>query len=60
MAEIRTKLDQIDVADPLDRTVDPWADFREIEILELNWAQTSGRRRAQPAPMNWQSQSGWS
>jgi uncharacterized OB-fold protein len=33
------KLDQKHVADPLNRTPDPWADFREIELIELHWEQ---------------------
>ena len=39
MPTVNNKLTHETVADPLNRDPDPWADFREIEILELNWAQ---------------------
>jgi uncharacterized OB-fold protein len=40
MAEVTNKLKQLTVADPLGRTPDPWADFREIELIALEWSQT--------------------
>ncbi|MCK5419175.1 MAG: Zn-ribbon domain-containing OB-fold protein [Desulfobacterales bacterium] len=40
MATVNTKLKQLTVADPLARTPDPWADFRQIEVIELHWEQT--------------------
>ncbi|MBI5291344.1 MAG: Zn-ribbon domain-containing OB-fold protein [Chloroflexi bacterium] len=40
MATITNKLIRLTAADPLGRQPDPWASFREIEIIELQWAQT--------------------
>ena len=40
MATVTTKLKQLAADDPLGRTPDPWADFRQIEVIELNWNQT--------------------
>ena len=34
------KLDQKIVADPSGRASDPWGDFREIEVLGLEWTQS--------------------
>jgi hypothetical protein len=28
------------VPDPYGRDLDPWADFREVEVIELHWTQT--------------------
>ena len=39
MATINSKLKQETIADPNARTPDPWADFREIEVLGLEWTQ---------------------
>ncbi len=36
---VTNKLDQKTVLDPDNRDTDPWADFREIEILGLEWTQ---------------------
>ncbi len=40
MATVTNKLTQLTAVDPLGRQPDPWASFREIEIIELQWAQT--------------------
>ncbi len=40
MSPVTSKLSQETVPDPLGRDPDPWADFRDIEIIELNWSQT--------------------
>jgi hypothetical protein len=40
MDRIANKLAEQTVPDPLGRDPDPWADFRDIEIIELNWRQT--------------------
>ncbi|MDX1524421.1 MAG: Zn-ribbon domain-containing OB-fold protein [Anaerolineae bacterium] len=40
MAKVSSKLKQFNAPDPLGREVDPWAEFREIEIIGLEWAQT--------------------
>ncbi len=40
MANVTTKLKQFTVPDPLGRESDPWVDFREIEIVELEWTFT--------------------
>ncbi len=40
MAEVTTKLIQLTVPDPLGREVDLWADFREIEVIGLEWTQS--------------------
>lgn len=39
MTQVANKLDQQTLPDPENRTVDPWADFREIEIIGLEWVQ---------------------
>ncbi|MBV7333169.1 Zn-ribbon domain-containing OB-fold protein [Chloroflexi bacterium TSY] len=39
MPTVTNKLEQFTSEDPLGRTPDPWANFREIEILELEWVQ---------------------
>ena len=39
MTKVANKLDQQTVADPEGRQSDPWADFREIEIIGLEWVQ---------------------
>ncbi|MEM7029955.1 MAG: Zn-ribbon domain-containing OB-fold protein [Chloroflexota bacterium] len=39
MATISNKLKQEQISDPLNRTTDPWADFREVEVLGLEWTQ---------------------
>ncbi len=39
MAEVSNKLQQITVSDPLGRDPDPWADFRDIEVIGLEWLQ---------------------
>lgn len=36
MATVTSKLNQLTITDPLDRTPDPWADFRQIEVIELH------------------------
>jgi uncharacterized OB-fold protein len=40
MAEVSSKWKTETAANPLGGADDPWADFREIEILELEWSQT--------------------
>jgi uncharacterized OB-fold protein len=40
MATVTTKLQQLTAAHPLNPRSDPWADFREIEIIQLEWSQT--------------------
>lgn len=40
MAKVINKLKQITVSDPMGRDPDPWGDFREVEIISLNWAQS--------------------
>jgi uncharacterized OB-fold protein len=40
MATVTSKLKQLTAPDPLARMPDPWADFREIEIIQLEWSQT--------------------
>ncbi len=40
MPKIAGKLDQKRVEDPAGREPDPWADFREIELIGLNWEQS--------------------
>lgn len=40
MAIVTNKLNQLTAVDPLGRQPDPWASFREIEIIELRWTQT--------------------
>lgn len=40
MATVNNKLKQETMTDPLNRIPDPWADFREVEILGLEWTQT--------------------
>lgn len=40
MAAVANKLKQLTVPDPWGRDPDPWAAFREIEIIELQWTQT--------------------
>ncbi len=40
MPIIKNKLQQLTAPNLSGQLPDPWADFREIEILELNWAQT--------------------
>ncbi len=39
MAQVTNKLDHQTVTDPENRTVDPWADFREVEVIGLEWVQ---------------------
>ncbi|MCP5099275.1 MAG: Zn-ribbon domain-containing OB-fold protein [Chloroflexi bacterium] len=40
MPNITNKLKQLTVSHPTGQMPDPWAAFREVEILELNWAQS--------------------
>lgn len=40
MADVTNKLKSLVVEDPLGRKPDPWADFRHVEVIELNWHQT--------------------
>ena len=40
MAEVSNKLNQLTALDPMERQPDPWADFREIELIGLNWSQS--------------------
>lgn len=40
MAIVHNKLQQLTVADPVGRSPDPWAAFREIEVLGLDWQQS--------------------
>ncbi len=40
MATVTSKLEQLTVSDPLARDPDLWADFRQIEVIELHWEQT--------------------
>jgi uncharacterized OB-fold protein len=39
MVEVTNKLKQLTAPDPLQRNQDPWADFREIEVIGLEWVQ---------------------
>ncbi len=39
MAEVTNKLKQLTSPDPLNRTPDPWADFRDVEVIGLEWTQ---------------------
>jgi len=39
MAQVTNKLKQLTAPDPLGRPTDPWADFRDIEIIGLHWEQ---------------------
>ena len=39
MAKVSSKIKQLTVSDPMGRDLDPWNDFREIEIITLNWTQ---------------------
>lgn len=39
MATVTGKLKHLTVSDPLGRNPDPWADFRDIEIIGLEWTQ---------------------
>ena len=39
MTEVVNKLDQQILADPEGRSPDPWAEFREVEIIGLEWVQ---------------------
>lgn len=39
MPTVNSKLKQLTVPHPTGQTPDPWAAFREVEILELNWTQ---------------------
>lgn len=39
MADVTNKLNHLTVADPLQRDPDPWAVFREIEVIGLEWTQ---------------------
>ena len=39
MAKVVNKLDQKLVQDPENRSSDPWSEFREIEIIGLEWIQ---------------------
>ena len=39
MTMVTNKLDQITANDPENRSPDPWADFRDVEILNLEWTQ---------------------
>ena len=39
MTGVANKLKQFTVPDPLGRDPDPWADFRQIEVLGLEWVQ---------------------
>lgn len=39
MATVNQKLRHETVPDPLGQTPDPWADFREIEVLGFEWVQ---------------------
>lgn len=36
---VRSRLDRFDALDPMGRDPDPWADFRSIEVLGLEWVQ---------------------
>jgi len=38
-SRVTSKLRQMTATDPLGRTTDPWAAFREVEILSLQWTQ---------------------
>lgn len=40
MTTVTNKLRQLTVPDPLGRESDPWAAFREIEVVELEWTFT--------------------
>lgn len=40
MTKVTGKLEQLAVSDPLGQSPDPWADFRQIEVIELHWEQT--------------------
>lgn len=40
MTKVINKLKQITVPDPMGRDPDPWADFRDVEIISLNWSQS--------------------
>ena len=40
MTKVSNKLKHLTVPDPLGRGSDPWADFREVEVIELEWSQT--------------------
>jgi len=37
--KVTNKLEQLTIGDPTGLNPDPWADFREVEILELEWVQ---------------------
>ena len=37
MTIVTNKVKQISISDPMGRNPDPWAAFREIEIIELEW-----------------------
>lgn len=39
MSKVTTQLSVHTVADPLGRTTDPWAEFRQVEVLALHWEQ---------------------
>ncbi|MFK7805764.1 MAG: Zn-ribbon domain-containing OB-fold protein [Anaerolineae bacterium] len=39
MTKVLNKIDQQTLPDPENRAVDPWADFREVEIIGLEWVQ---------------------
>lgn len=39
MTDVTSKLKQLTVENPMGQSPDPWADFREIEILGLEWTQ---------------------
>ncbi len=36
---VKNKIEQQTVVDPENRTPDPWVDFREVEIIGLQWTQ---------------------
>ena len=36
---VTNKLEHLRTTDPENRSPDPWADFREVEILNLEWSQ---------------------
>ena len=40
MSKVSSKLKQFTAENPTGTSSDPWSDFREIEIIELQWAQT--------------------
>ena len=39
MTKVLNKLDQQTLSDPEGRQPDPWADFRDVEIIGLEWIQ---------------------